>query len=808
MTTCSRDNALFAASGPMVLAWLYFFGNSLWLPEGLLYTTLLTPWFVLWLYRHHAMRPLFVFAALTLPFLPLHLHQGVDFAHYLISYALLGSAVIFAVLLHQWLQKGKGLEQIFSSLLTGNALLTAIALAALAFPAARHVLWYLKEISPGVGSVPRLRLFTYEASYYALLLVPLALYYGLRLWSGPQRGDRRAACLILGPLLLSFSLGVIGGLALTALILLAADRGLYRLGRRPGRKLLLLTLTVGAGVALLYAFDPGNPLFGRLDNLWHGEDTSFRGRTYEAFILASRIAAEKSLWFGCGPGQAKLLGVDVFRHFYGYLPPVVRIPNAVADTLASYGLLGLGLRLGGALYLFFKTRVYGNYYRLSVFTFIFLYQFTGSFSTNIVEFVLWVLAFSPVFPAFDRRPGREGVAYSLPARSLRIAFLGSRGVPNRYGGFEQFVSHIAPLLAARGHRVWVYNPSSHPYREKSWKGVHIVRCSDQGLLMPESRQMLYDLRCILDLRRRKPDVVFQLGYTSSSLWGGLIPRSSLLVTHMDGIEWSRDKYGPLAQVYLRQAERWALRQSDLLVADARAIGQYLQERHGAPSVFIPYGACIPAPAPPEAPARLGLQPYGYDLVICRCVPENQLEMLLQGHVLGGRRRPLLVIGMDEGRYARRLRRRYSGPKLILRERLYDTAVLNNLRHYCRLYFHGHSAGGTNPSLLEALACRCIVAAHSNPFNREVLGRQAYYFESAKQVARLMEMAIVREEHRDWVKANLEKIRRLYSWPQVLDRIERLVLGRHGESGAGGDVSRPGFNRPGRPYRPYSPPGSA
>ena len=183
-------------------------------------------------------------------------------------------------------------------------------------------------------------------------------------------------------------------------------------------------------------------------------------------------------------------------------------------------------------------------------------------------------------------------------------------------------------------------------------------------------------------------------------------------------------------------------------------------------------------------------------------------MLLQGHVLGGRRRPLLVIGMDEGRYAQRLRRRYSGPKLILRERLYDTAVLNNLRHYCRLYFHGHSAGGTNPSLLEALACRCIVAAHSNPFNREVLGRQAYYFESAKQLARLMEMAIVREEHRDWVKANLEKIRRLYSWPQVLDRIERLVLGRHGESGAGGDVSRPGFNRPGRPYRPYSPPGSA
>ena len=142
----------------------------------------------------------------------------------------------------------------------------------------------------------------------------------------------------------------------------------------------------------------------RIKGIPTGSDTSARGRTYEAFDLAYRIAKQKSLWFGVGLGQIKEIGRTIIIQYYYYtdMPEAVRVPNAIAELFAIYGITGIAIKFLLILFFFFKTRVYTNYYRLSLFLFIFIYQFTGSFLFNLAEYVIWILAFSPVLPQFNK----------------------------------------------------------------------------------------------------------------------------------------------------------------------------------------------------------------------------------------------------------------------------------------------------------------------------------------------------------------------------------------------------------------------
>ena len=144
----------------------------------------------------------------------------------------------------------------------------------------------------------------------------------------------------------------------------------------------------------------------RLANVFSGKDISFRGRTFDSFYLGWQIESKKSIWFGCGFGQVKEIGTDIFNTFYNtgiYTTDNVGIPNSLGDTLATLGIAGVFLRLFLEVYFFFKTKVYSNYYRLSLFIFIFIYQFTGSFITNIAEYSIWIIAFHKnIFEEFDK----------------------------------------------------------------------------------------------------------------------------------------------------------------------------------------------------------------------------------------------------------------------------------------------------------------------------------------------------------------------------------------------------------------------
>lgn len=346
---------------------------------------------------------------------------------------------------------------------------------------------------------------------------------------------------------------------------------------------------------------------------------------------------------------------------------------------------------------------------------------------------------------------------------MKIAVLGTRGIPNYYGGFEQFAEYLSLYLVKEGHEVIVYNSHTHPYQEASWQGVTIVHRHDPEKAMGTAGQFIYDLNCILDLRKRKTDVVLQLGYTSSSVWGALLPSSSVIVTNMDGLEWKRTKYKPAVQRFLKFAERLGIKYSDYLVSDSIGIQQYLKESYGVTSEFIPYGATLFKSPSLDAIAAYGVKPYQYNMLIARLEPENSIEIILDGVVRAGMPHDFLIIGGHQQKFGEYLKNKYSTyPKIRFLGGLYDLSLLNNLRHYSNLYFHGHTVGGTNPSLLEAMASGALICAHKNLFNQFILEEEAFYFTTAEEVAVHL-MKIKKEEEISKVSTNYSKIEQIYSW---------------------------------------------
>jgi len=394
---------------------LYFFLNGFLLPVGLLYTTLLTPLLLIWVSRYRNIRPALLFFLMLIPFIIAHSLLEVDWAYYGYSLALSFSVFVFGLAFYQYVLSCSSLREIFQSILLINAFMTVIALIALPVPGLRDFFWYNKALSHGIEGIERLKMLTYEPSYYSIVLAPIAIYYLLKATRNelPQRATYLALVLI--PLFLSLSFGVILGIALSLLLLLIIRGGgqLRRYGvlrRVSGWALLLLAVAVVAFLTF-----PDNFIIRRLDNILAGRDSSFTGRTLDSFILSLDIVHRKSLWWGTGFGQFKLLGVARFREFYNsnhYTLHDVVIPNSIGDLLGTLGLLGVAIKLFIEAYFFFRARVFRNDYRLVLFLFIFVYQFTGSFISNIAEYVIWILAFTPdLFPEFQN-PAHENTLYS------------------------------------------------------------------------------------------------------------------------------------------------------------------------------------------------------------------------------------------------------------------------------------------------------------------------------------------------------------------------------------------------------------
>jgi glycosyltransferase involved in cell wall biosynthesis len=357
--------------------------------------------------------------------------------------------------------------------------------------------------------------------------------------------------------------------------------------------------------------------------------------------------------------------------------------------------------------------------------------------------------------------------------NLKIGILGSRGIPNAYGGFEECAQHLAEGLAKKGHEVFVYNSSLHPYKEKTWRGVNIIHCKDWEDKLEAAGQFIYDFNCIKDARKKNYDILLQLGYTSNSIWHWLWPKNSVNIVNMDGLEWKRTQYSQLTKAFIKKAEAWAAKNGDYLVADSPGIQQHILDTYQKTSVFIPYGAQTFTTPDASLLDQSQLTPNQYYLVVSRLEPENNIEMIIEGFLNSKSEYDLIIVG-KENKFGKLWKHKYASEKIKFIGPVYNKTVLNNLRYFSKRYFHGHSVGGTNPSLLEAMACKCNIAAHNNIFNKAILENNAEYFSNREEVAAIFDTAPYATSA-SCKQFNLKKIMETYNWEKIVDAYEDLMI---------------------------------
>jgi hypothetical protein len=396
-------------------AFIYFFINSLWLPFGLTYTALLAPLFYVWILMIRKKEILLPFIIILLPFIIIHIaFVEPEIKTYTLSLLNLLLVYISCQAVYTFLQVCNDVEKIFRRILVFNFIACLVAIP-LYFTPYFHILWDEQDITEGVGKLRRLKLFTYEPSYYALLFTPFFFFFFLQYLFRQNKIHGRLLLLMLFlPYLLSFSIGVMGAILLAIFFTWI----IYFKRLTSKRRIANAIITGGAGFAsvlmALLLFFRHNPIFIRIGNIFIGKDTSGKGRTLDAFILAGKMLNGKNEYWGIGLGQVKIVGENIIRNYYLYnLEFVATIPNAAAETLAIFGWAGFILRIFIEIFFFFFARVWTNYYRLLLFFFIFIYQFTGSFITNIAEYVIWILAFTNIFHQFDVKAGNKNTDTTL-----------------------------------------------------------------------------------------------------------------------------------------------------------------------------------------------------------------------------------------------------------------------------------------------------------------------------------------------------------------------------------------------------------
>lgn len=361
-------------------------------------------------------------------------------------------------------------------------------------------------------------------------------------------------------------------------------------------------------------------------------------------------------------------------------------------------------------------------------------------------------------------------------RTLDIAMIGTRGIPAAYGGFETAVEEVGKRLVERGHRVTVYTRGSER-REREYLGMRVIHLPAlrQKQLETLSHTALSTLHAIT---RKAPDAAFVFNAANSPLVPLLRGRGIPVALHMDGLEWKRSKWGARGKAYYRWAEEFGVRWADALIADAPGIAEYYRTEFGVPTELIRYGAPILDTAPVESIRGLGLESGGYHLVVARFEPENHVLEIVEGYRASSATIPLVVVGSAPygAEYTQRIQAAAEGdPRIRLLGGVFDQDLLDALYFHARTYVHGHSVGGTNPSLLRAMGAGTAVVAWDVTFNRETLDDLGWFFEDADEAERHFSALEGDTEIPALAAAVKERARAHFRWDDVTSAYEDLAL---------------------------------
>lgn len=364
------------------VAAIYFFFNGVGLPPGLFYTTVFSPLLYLWLYLEGRHWLTAKFLLVMSPFILAHMVIGVASPlQYLRSLSLWWTVYITVCAFCWALMKCRSIDRLFEQLIVLNFCATLLALAV--FPTSLRYFFWLNN---------RLNLLSIEPSGYANLMLPLLVFTALRLLRDNSVRNLSYLMMIALPFLLCQSLGgIVMGLAGIGISLMTGYRQFLH---RSKSQTLLLYLAIATCALLLTP----NPISARILQAAAGNDSSTNSRTINAYIAAYAVAAPNNMWWGLGLGQTKFIDLSYLGLALGN-----GFPNIVSYTFAEFGLIGLLTVLMVELYLFFRTRVYLNSFRLAMFVVAFFTQFTGSYPTSVQLYMIWFFAFYPIFPDFNLR---------------------------------------------------------------------------------------------------------------------------------------------------------------------------------------------------------------------------------------------------------------------------------------------------------------------------------------------------------------------------------------------------------------------
>lgn len=358
-----------------------------------------------------------------------------------------------------------------------------------------------------------------------------------------------------------------------------------------------------------------------------------------------------------------------------------------------------------------------------------------------------------------------------------VRVLGTHGVPAAYGGFETAAENVSLYLRDQGWRVVVYcqTVGAGVPSFDTWNGIErvLVPVRREGWLGTSE----FDLRSILHATRAG-DPCLTFGYNTAVF--NVLQRLRRIpnVINMDGIEWSRSRWGPIRQAILWVNERIACYVGDHLIADHPCIEDYLATRAPRSKITtITYGAHAIRSAPEAQVRDLGLDPGGYATLICRPIPENSILELVSGFSSRPRGVKLAVLGRYEpehDEYHRAVLEAASDEVRFLGA-IYDPATVAALRFHGLAYLHGHTVGGTNPSLVEAMAAGNAVVAHDNEYNRWVVQDGARYFSDSNQAdAAISEVLGDHELRRSMAAANRARHAAEFTWEHVAGQYESLL----------------------------------
>jgi glycosyltransferase involved in cell wall biosynthesis len=374
---------------------------------------------------------------------------------------------------------------------------------------------------------------------------------------------------------------------------------------------------------------------------------------------------------------------------------------------------------------------------------------------------------------------------------MRIAILGTRGIPARYGGFETCVEETATRLAARGHAVTVYCRRAPGPQPDAYRGVRLVY--RRRLDHPYLHTITHTALCGLHALRERYDVLHLYSVGNSALLPLLRASGAPVAVSVDALDWSRAKWGRFARAYLQWSERVAVALAQRVIVDSRVIAGYYGARYGAQTAYVAYGAQTERPAGREALARLGLQPHDYVLFVGRFKPEKQVEHLLGAYAGLETERPLVLVGDDP--YARDYIARLQAQAAVInaarpgRVRFAGAVYGEGFEQLCAnayLYVTPSAVEGTSPALLAAMGMGAAVLVNGIAENRETIGDAGFSYapndvaELRRELARLLaDPALVRAAG----ERARARVQQLFSWDRVTDALEALYAEMRGPAAA-------------------------